>query len=376
MTLKDQNDTTEWTEQSLSAQLRELSVPEKATSTETLVVLAQVNQLLWKTLWSDEEKGDDELDVNDIITRADEFKQFIFAPWLVNSIQQKLRSFSELEDADCVHQANVLVSAVNGIAHMMFDANSYDTEPGDAIPKDEDDFADWWETVMDMTSDKVGGFGDEEENEDEDEGEDEDEDEENLDLGPEHQAFAEADTEEKFAILRKMLESNGVKVANLSDDDQSEIADPDYYFSPSEAFGKLLPGRYCEMDFEPFGCASEDEVKDFYPDLWRAAARATLGELKLTDLRSEGNSSDDFSEITVRFHAFGKEHIFNYENSGSWSDGQFLDDLKAFTKRYLKGQFVFDPIDNDGFVGYVYLPIEAANELKSYLAAIEADFDE
>jgi hypothetical protein len=365
---------TEADQPALAARIRQIALTTASSFPATLDLVERINALLWQTLWQDETLQPNELQVSDIIQRLGEVQSFAFAPWLHNCLQQELTQIAAIhDDSECIHYASAVVMTLNGIAHQMFDSETYEQEPADGMPQDKDHFEAWWPLAIKMTLEMSTAADDDEE--DEDEGSDE--------FNEAQLAFIEMSPLAKTNFLAERLASYGLNVSELKAKTIKELKklDDDDYFDFSEAFRNLLPERTFDFCVEPFDCYSEDELRSFYPDLWTAASEATGGELKLQNLtveilgedeeEDEDEDEDDYDdesekEIIVSFTAFGKQHTWTYIFDGSYSDTSFLEHLTEFAEQYLPGRFLVDG-QNDSYVGCLYLPADAAAEIDLYL---------
>lgn len=364
---------TEDDQPALAAHLRQIAQITASSFPATLNVVERINALLWQTLWQDETLQPNELQVTDIVQRLDEVQSFGFAPSLHSCVQQELTKLAAIhDDSDCINVASALVMTLNGIAHQMFDSNTYEQEPADGLPQDKDHFEAWWPLAIKMTLEMSTASDDDEEEEDSDE------------FNEAQLAFIEMSPLAKTNFLAERLASYGIEVSELQAKTIKELKklDDDDYLDFSEAFRNLLPERTFDFCVEPFDCYSEDELRSFYPDLWRAASEATDGELQLQNLiveiigedesaEDEDEDEDDYDdesekEIIVSFTAFGKQHTWTYIFDGSYADTNFLEHITEFAEQYLPGRFVVDG-QNDSYVGCLYLPADAAAEIDLYL---------
>lgn len=350
---------TEEEQAALAQQIRQLAADVPSSLAGVLQVLDRINALLWQSIWQDEALSPGELQVIDLIHRLSELEAYSFAPWLHQCLLQELAALAEnADDEACINSATAVVSTLNGIAHQLFDSNCYEEQPGDGIPNQQDAFYEWWPLAMQMVLDMYADEDDIDFDEDFEDAEPEEFSEAQL-------AFIELSVLEKYQFLAQRLQAFGVDVAPLKPAQLKALQQQDY-FDFTEAFVTLIPERTNSFATEPFGAYTEEELRDFYPQHWQAASEATGGEWQLQQLNTELSDENGDSEINVSFTAFGQLHEWAYTQDSSYSDTSFLDDLIEFAEQYLSGRFVFDS-ENEYEIGYVYLPIAAADELEQYL---------
>lgn len=336
----------------LAAQFRQIAATPSNSLLGALQVAEQLNSTLWQTLWQDEEVSEGELQVADMKARINELQTHVFAPWLMTSLQQELANLADTDDDDvCIQTTMALVSALSGLAHQTFDSSCYEVEPAEDIPKDPELFEQYWMVAMQISMNMYA--------------DDEDDDDEDEEFNEAQLTFMELSVVEKYQFLVERLQAHGVEVQALSSAQLSELQDQDY-FEFGAALTALVPERTTMFAVEPFGCYTEQELHAFYPEHWQAASEATGGEWRLQDLSAE--VVDD--EINVSFKAFAQQHEWTYCHDSSYADVSFFEDLAEFAEQHLSGRFVIDTQNSDFEIGYVYLPVAAADEIAEYLKTV------
>ncbi len=259
-------------------------------------------------------------------------------PKSINKVLNKIINSEEPDDqGEKLSEINFVIGA---ISDQMDDAEDF--EESCQILANEKGYDSWYRFVCLM-----GGFDGEEEEDDEGE------------LTEEQLIIFEELTEqcglELFNSLYNLLDNYDVKLRPESDINKSDVED---YCSGDLTFflQRIIPERYFETYIEPFGAYTKEELLSTYPDVWKAAAKITNGDLKIAV--SEMTRIEDEEQVSFTLTLNGNSEEYYYDTNSSYIDQSIFEDIQDFAEEYLPHGFFFDPITNDLFTSGVYLPKE------------------
>ena len=206
---------------------------------------------------------------------------------------------------------------------------------------DEAEFQNWYELAC-----TLGGYRGDDDNE-----------ESNMDEEQQsiYDQLVELSGIEFYQALHDILAAEGIPMADKKQIQTAKFKNYSSY-NVTAYLQQLVPTRTFETFTDPFGSYTEEEFLNTYPDIWKAAAKATENELMLEVVNIDVINDDDCdNEIETIFNLNGEEISFQYETNG-YLDMSVFQDIYEYADEQLSMNFFFDATSADECVTGVYLP--------------------
>lgn len=342
----DQDDIDPAVKQLLLAQIRQLASQHFTGIKDALECFDNINAHLLGTIWAAEDVGY-EVVIADLISNIDFVQAQPFAPWMQSILSRSCSAILDADDDLALEYACGVVNVLGGMANHIL-GDEYD-DVADVMNESEESFQACWELTL-----KITGSANPFESDDT-------EPSVSISALPGIKRIQTLDPLGRIEYLSQLLRDAGIPPALLDEETRQFIVE--YDEGLIAIYKHLAPAYSGDFAVEPFGAYTDDELLNFFPDLWRNAADISQGEWGVENLLVEITEDGCESTITVRFSACGSEHEWLYRHDSSYADTSWFEDLQAFSKEFLSGRYL---VSNDGELScdFVYLPPSVLNRLE------------
>ncbi len=153
-------------------------------------------------------------------------------------------------------------------------------------------------------------------------------------------------------VLTKRLQKSQYDFINV--DSPKDLED----LTLLEKLFAVIPMRFYFEHYEALDACEEDEIINFYPDLFKTIAKMTMGEWKINSIRKKviGSLDDIDCRINIKLKTQEKQFSFTYDAGGGEIDPKCLKDVVKLTDQLVSGRLLVDSESSDSIITMIYLP--------------------